>query len=218
MTEAEWLVSADPLPMHSHVFGPYERLSGEVYFCRKNLLLIAACFHRLEGLLPPHILRWSEHAELAADGFYEKMALHAEGEVADWEMQGILQAATTADARGRLRALIDAWMWTASRVWQQDESEVHMLAERKQQAELVRDLFGNPFRLCACDSSWSTSTVLALASGIYEEKAFDRMPILADALQDAGCENDAILDHCRGPGTHVRGCWVLDLLLSRNAN
>jgi hypothetical protein len=63
--------------------------------------------------------------------------------------------------------------------------------------------------------SWLTSTVLALANGISEQKAFDRMPILADSLQDAGCDNEEILQHCRGEIVHVRGCWVVDLLLSR---
>jgi hypothetical protein len=66
------------------------------------------------------------------------------------------------------------------------------------------------------DSAWRTSDVLALAKGIYEERAFDRMPILADALQDAGCTNDDILNHCRDTGTpHARGCWVVDLVLEK---
>jgi hypothetical protein len=62
------------------------------------------------------------------------------------------------------------------------------------------------------DPSWLTPTALSLAHGIYTDRAFDRLPILADALQDAGCANPDILSHCRGPGPHVRGCWVADLL------
>ncbi|VTU00337.1 Uncharacterized protein (Fragment) OS=uncultured bacterium PE=4 SV=1 [Gemmataceae bacterium] len=63
---------------------------------------------------------------------------------------------------------------------------------------------------------WRTSTVMALAAGIYEERAFERLPILADALQDAGCDADAILDHFREPtAAHVRGCWALDLVLGK---
>jgi hypothetical protein len=66
------------------------------------------------------------------------------------------------------------------------------------------------------DPGWLTSTVVALAQGIYTDRAFDRMPILADALQDAGCENAAILDHCRDPkGVHVRGCFVVDMILDK---
>jgi hypothetical protein len=82
-------------------------------------------------------------------------------------------------------------------------------------APLLRELMGNPFHPVAIDPSWLTSTVRLLAEGIYQEKAFDRMPILADALQDAGCDNDEVLNHCRGPEPHVRGCWVVDLVLGK---
>jgi hypothetical protein len=84
------------------------------------------------------------------------------------------------------------------------------------QAALVRCIFGNPFRPVTFDPAWRTSDVLALAQGIYDERAFDRMPILADALQDAGCTNDDILTHCRDTNTpHARGCWVVDLVLGK---
>ncbi|WP_439623788.1 hypothetical protein [Gemmata sp.] len=81
--------------------------------------------------------------------------------------------------------------------------------------ELVHEFFGNPFRPVALDPAWCTSTVVALARGIYDERAFDRMPILADALQDAGCDSADVLTHCRGPGPHARGCWVVDLVLGK---
>jgi hypothetical protein len=84
------------------------------------------------------------------------------------------------------------------------------------QCDLIRDIFGNPFRAVALEPSWLTSTVVALADGIYAERAFDRLPILADALQDAGCDTGDVLDHCRGPGPHARGCWVVDLLLGKS--
>ncbi len=83
------------------------------------------------------------------------------------------------------------------------------------QVRFLRDSFGNPFRPIAFSAEWLTSTVLALTTGIYAERAFDRMPILADALQDAGCVNEDILNHCRGPGAHVRGCWVVDAILGK---
>jgi hypothetical protein len=63
------------------------------------------------------------------------------------------------------------------------------------------------------DPAWLTSTALALARGIYDDRAFDRLPILADALEEAGCDDAEVLGHCRGPGPHVRGCWVVDMLL-----
>jgi hypothetical protein len=80
---------------------------------------------------------------------------------------------------------------------------------------LVRGIFGNPFRPIVLDPSWLTSTVVALARQMYESRDFSPMPILADALQDAGCDNPDVLAHCRGPGPHVRGCWVVDLVLGK---
>jgi hypothetical protein len=88
-------------------------------------------------------------------------------------------------------------------------------AERAAQADLLRDIFGNLFRPVALDPSWRTSTVVALAARMYESRDFAAMPILADALQDAGCDSDDVLDHCGGPGPHVRGCWVVDLVLGK---
>jgi hypothetical protein len=85
---------------------------------------------------------------------------------------------------------------------------------------LFRDIVANPFRpppaplppfVLAC----SDGTVVNLARGIYEERAFDRLPILADALEEAGCADPALLAHCRSPGPHVNGCWAVDLLLGK---
>jgi len=84
-----------------------------------------------------------------------------------------------------------------------------------QQTALLRDIFGNPFRIPHLESRRRTSDVVALARAIYDEKVFERMPILADALMDAGCEDEAIVGHCRGENSHVRGCWVLDLVLGK---
>jgi hypothetical protein len=89
------------------------------------------------------------------------------------------------------------------------------LGEGRAQCQLLRDLCGNPFRPVMIDPSWRTADVLGLAGGIYADGAFDRLPILADALQDAGCNSGPLLDHCRGPGPHVRGCWVVDLVLGK---
>jgi hypothetical protein len=80
---------------------------------------------------------------------------------------------------------------------------------------LLRDIFGNPFRPVTFLPEWHTSTVVALAQQMYDSRDFSAMPILADALQDAGCASDDILDHCRGAGPHVRGCWVVDLVLGK---
>ncbi|MBL8794381.1 MAG: hypothetical protein JNM56_10785 [Planctomycetia bacterium] len=78
------------------------------------------------------------------------------------------------------------------------------------------DIFGNPFQPVVLVRTWLTSTVVSLATGIYDDRAFDRLPILADALEDAGCDNQDLLKHCREPGEHVRGCWCVDLLLDKS--
>jgi hypothetical protein len=81
---------------------------------------------------------------------------------------------------------------------------------------LLKEIAGNPFRSVAFHPEWRTADVMLLARGIYDEKAFDRMPILADALQDANCTSDDILNHLRDPhAVHVRGCWALDLVLGK---
>ncbi len=90
------------------------------------------------------------------------------------------------------------------------------IAETKEQSLLLRDIIGNPFRKPPrVKPEWFSETVVALAAGIYSERAFDRMPILADALEDAGCDNNDILNHCRVEGPHARGCWVVDLILGK---
>ena len=83
---------------------------------------------------------------------------------------------------------------------------------------LLDEIVGNPFRPSVIDPvwlSWNDGTVRKLAGCIYSDRAFERLPILADALEDAGCDSADILSHCRGPGPHVRGCWVIDLLLGK---
>jgi hypothetical protein len=83
---------------------------------------------------------------------------------------------------------------------------------------LLRDIFGNPFRPVRVESTWlrwNDGTVKKIAEGAYDEDAFDRLPILHDALLDAGCDDEDLLAHCRTPEGHVRGCWVIDALLGK---
>jgi hypothetical protein len=81
-------------------------------------------------------------------------------------------------------------------------------------ADMVREVYGNPYRHVNFELEWRTSNVVALARSMYQYREFSAMPILADALQDAGCNDPAILDHCRDPRrAHARGCWVLDQVL-----
>jgi hypothetical protein len=79
----------------------------------------------------------------------------------------------------------------------------------------LKDVFGDSLRPSAFDSRWRTEDTVGLSRGIYEDLAFDRLPLLADALMDAGCADEQVLGHCRSDGPHVRGCWVVDLVLNK---
>jgi hypothetical protein len=91
------------------------------------------------------------------------------------------------------------------------------LEQKTYLCDLIRDLFDNPFRpvprIEQVVLAWNDATVVKLARSIYEERRFSDLPILADALEDSGCTNPDFLDHCRKPGVHARGCWLLNLLL-----
>ena len=87
--------------------------------------------------------------------------------------------------------------------------------EQSAQCHRLRDIFGSPFRPVVFDPTWLSADVVRLAQAIYEERTYDRLPILADALAETGCPNHDIQSHCRGPGPHVRGCWVLDQILGK---
>lgn len=99
------------------------------------------------------------------------------------------------------------------------ESEVYKLEQEREmmvQARLLRDIVGNPFRTQALDIDWRTSTVVSLARATYDDQDYLRLPILGDALEDAGCGDSQMLAHCRDPKQrHVKGCWLIDLFAEK---
>jgi hypothetical protein len=100
---------------------------------------------------------------------------------------------------------------------QKTESNFHeelRAIEEREQVHLIHDIFGLlPFRSVSINPTWQTHKIVALTQGVYDD--FERLPALADALEEAGCDNQEILAHCRGPGPHVRGCWVVDLVVGK---
>lgn len=103
-----------------------------------------------------------------------------------------------------------------------DEAERARVAEieRRAQCALLREVMGNPFRRIEMNPSWLTwnaGTVVRFARGIARGRSFDQVPVLGDALEDAGCDDPDILAHCRQPAPHVRGCWLVDLILERTS-
>jgi len=84
------------------------------------------------------------------------------------------------------------------------------------QCRFLRDIFGPlPLRSIVLEQHWNAGTVPKLAQAIYDGRSYDRLPILADALEDAGCYDEVVLSHCRQAAEHCRGCWVVDLLLAK---
>jgi hypothetical protein len=128
-----------------------------------------------------------------------------------WALRGELIALTLAE---RVTASLLMWLFNENAQKQNPTGENN---QKKVQADLLRDLFGPLlFRRISFKRAWRTANVASLAQSIYTDRAFDRLPILADALEDAGCDNADILNHCRQPGEHVRGCWVVDLVLGKS--
>jgi hypothetical protein len=134
--------------------------------------------------------------------------------VANTIANAVLTAAN--DTHAALHAPVGEEIRAARAAWA--EAVAARGREEVYQSAILRDVVGNPFRPAQNDGAWvwwNDRTVWKVAQATYDDRAFDRLPILADALEEAGCTEQAILDHCRGPGPHARGCWVLDLLLGK---
>ncbi len=205
MTEEEWLACPLIWEVLGHLGGALTK--------RKMRLLACACCRRLGNHLSQPALDILTLAERYADREVKKGELptgRAGYGVEEWVGSAVhLAAYKHANNYSLYRAMHGVLYFVGRTAGPVD-------AEHAAQRGLLRDIFGNPFRPVALDPAWLTSDVLALARGIYDERAFDRMPILADALQDAGCDNPDMLNHCRDANqVHVRGCWVVDLVLGK---
>jgi hypothetical protein len=107
-----------------------------------------------------------------------------------------------------------AWTILNQAQEQTERKRQQVLAEEnKIQCDLYRDLFRYPFQSPSFSPEWRTPNVLAIAQKIYDERTFDGLPILADALEETGCDDTELLTHCRGTNPHIWGCWALDLIL-----
>jgi hypothetical protein len=213
VTEREWLAATDPTPLLQFL----EKKVSD----RKFRLFGVACCHRIWHLLTDERSRECVAvAECYADGKASRSEVEAVSRNAIGVTSHCLgRTAAAGEAAAGVTFGEDGYggAYHASFVAYDAFYAVGQdTAEYLAQCRLLREVVGNPFRPLAVKSSWLTSDVIALADGIYKERAFDRMPILADALQDAGCGNAEVLDHCRGPGPHVRGCHVLDLILGKS--
>ena len=215
MTEAEWLACTQ----FSGLWIPLVKKASK----RQRRLFWCAGARRHERYLTDRHLRDAlEVAERFADGAASKEELQAAHAAARATEPDSSPRTRQARAREFARVQVEASCMSDSSMGSGWRDSYHDRGkdydpgpEGWARLELLRDIIGNPFRTVRLDPawlSWADGTVGRLARAIYDERAFDRMPILADALEDAGCTNVDILGHCRGPGPHVRGCWVVDLL------
>jgi hypothetical protein len=220
MTEAEWLACEDPAAMLELL-----RPSGQLTE-RKARLFAVACCRRIWRFLPDKRSRKAvEVAERYADGKADEDRLGSvcedAAEAADTGRGA--DAAAHASDNSPVDAEYVAFeaAWAARRTDDTPPTE-----EFAAQAGLLRDLSGNPFCPAALDPAWLTwndGVVRKLALTAYDDRSLPsghldpaRLAVLADALEEAGCSVADILDHLRGPGPHVRGCWVVDLLLGKS--
>jgi hypothetical protein len=230
IAEAEWLASTDIEMMLDSL--------SETASNRKLRLFGVACCRRIWNLL--HDVRSKkavEYSELFADGEIDKVQLLAARKEAEqaW-LRMLSRRSWTQHAKRELKshyaaeavrfaasatgnaAVLFRRMRLAAKASAAAESQqrgASPFQTQLQRCNLLRDIFGNPFRPVMIDAAWLTSAVVDIAEAIYNDRAFDRLPELADALVVADCDGRDILDHCRSEGPHVRGCWVVDLVIGK---
>jgi hypothetical protein len=218
MTERQWAACKNVSNML--------QLLGRKASERKLRLFAAACCRRVwHHLTDERSRRAVELAERLADG-----------EATTKERAAAARSARRVSARYRVAdtwyAVAAAGYATESRAWGAAYYAAEAVArqagqtkarpgEEKAQAALLRDIF-NPFCPVTISPAWQSPQVIGLAQATYDERELPagtldtaRLAVLADALEDAGCTNADILNHCRRSGVHVRGCWVVDLLLGK---
>jgi hypothetical protein len=216
MTEAKWLASG----YHSAMLD-FLRTNGVDGHRKYRLLLVAYCRAFLPMLLADEATRRVvEAAEAYADGTIERVELARTKRAAlkAVERQPRLDLAVRGVTHGLpIREAVE-FPFFCIRPWRTGNHNRPTPAQQRRLCQLIRDIFGNPFRPATADPDWlkwNGGTVPKLAQAIYDERRFADLPILADALEEAGCVNADLLDHCRRPGEHVRGCWAVDLLLGK---
>jgi hypothetical protein len=235
MTEDDWLTGFQPAAL---LLGKPVKVSE-----RKLRLFAVACCRRIGARIPDPLSRTAlSLAERYADG----QATEAERAATARRLRETIRSEAMTSSRRCAREAV--WYTTragsmllamgaaraaataaeeavreqlGSAGWNFNIPELHKPIEDEHtaQADLVREVLGNPFRrpeLKPYWLAWEDGIVVTLARTIYEESDFERLPILADALEEAGCTAAALLEHCRQPDGHVRGCWVLDQLLGKS--
>ena len=221
MTEAEWLACTDPWKMLEFLHGKASD--------RKLRFFTRACLWRAWHQLDAWTRNLVEVSEQFDDGSMTKETLT----VARVLHRDVMQMNLPNPVLRICARIMDQLVWGAA--WnavseirsaiRANAFQANASTESTGQTTLIREVFGNPCRPTSLDPAWLTwhgGTIRKLALSAYEDRELPsghldthHLAVLADALEDAGCTDPDLLGHCRGPGPHVRGCWVIDLLLGR---
>lgn len=231
-----WLTSKDQYVFSHTLFAMV--LDGCTWLTeRKVQLFEVACARRVIHLLPGNLCsRTIDLAEAAADEQNgtvagSKLEIYSEisAELDEYPPPDFLPrppldpltsdalelAATLAwpdPLASRVRNMVGSWPAHVVRITAGDSESQK---EVETQIQLLHEIFGNPFRPIPFSADWRTDTAAAIAKQMYESRDFGSMPTLAAALQNGGCDSDDVLNHCRSCSPHVRGCWVIDLVLGK---
>jgi hypothetical protein len=209
MDEAEWLKGTDPTPMLRFLE------TGGGVSDRKLRLFAVACCRRVRSLMRA---KESQNVLEATERFADGLASREEFcEARLWmdeldvevmsDGRRVFAWATKPDERP-IRLAVEAARYAGKAIGPHGNGQAVL-------SRLLRDIFGNPFQTSVIDSNWLTHSVVTLAQSIYNERSFERLPLLGDALEAAGCDNSDMLSHCRTKTEHVKGCWVVDAFSGR---
>lgn len=219
MTEEHWLGWRDPREFLQSLAYQLNAPAAGRLTDRKLRLFAAGCGRRATRLCPdPRLAAAVAAAEAFADARTNadragpkavRRDLAADPEWPHTPPGRLARA--VAGRSGRVAAIEASW-WAS---YLAGGSSGRAGQERELQGPLLRDVIGNPFRPASFDPVWRTEAVVGLGRGMYESSDFGPMPVLADALEDAGCAAPDLLAHCRAADPHIRGCWVVDLVLGK---
>jgi hypothetical protein len=201
MTEKEWLSGKEPRRMLDFVAHKSSERKLRLFVCGYLRTFLARYEHTKPGL----VLECLETSERFADGL-----------AAVEEVEACRKKARAAvkEGNGAARLAVGAAFLNLNRAVASVFGDLTTSADRTNKLKLLHDLWGPlPFRNLPVDASWLAPKVLELAKSIYNERTFDQLPVLADALEEVGCHDADILRHCSGEGPHFKGCWVLDLIV-----
>ncbi len=231
MIESEWLSCGDPRVMLDQVRDRASPRQLRLFACACLRAVWQHLFDERSQQAVEVAERYADERASAAELAAAEAAAYEVARLADlrttvsdpgWAAARAAHRAASYDAYGAasgaafIAALCAApWVFEPSGAVLHHGDVVAKARARQQQCDLLREIAGNPFRRTRIRPdwlAWDRGTVIRLAEHIYRENCFEELPVLGDALEEAGCRDEVLLAHCRSAGPHVRGCWLLDLL------